>query len=62
MVTRRGNEFDDIQLVASTKLRIRVAFFSSPPRKRGPRATGAVPAALDARFRGHDGEWMGAGR
>src|ERR1700730_125067 len=30
--------------------------FSSPPRKRGSRATGAVRAALDARFRGHDGE------
>ena len=35
---------------------LRRPFFSSPPRKRGPRATGAVPAALDARFRGHDGE------
>jgi hypothetical protein len=30
--------------------------FSSPPRKRGSRAATAGSAALDARFRGHDGE------
>jgi hypothetical protein len=30
--------------------------FSSSPRKRGPRAAVAGSAALDARFRGHDGE------
>ncbi len=28
--------------------------FSSPPRKRGSNAAGAVPDTLGARFRGHD--------
>ena len=51
-----GHEFDATELVVSTKSRDYGCLFSSSPRKRRPRATGAVPAALDPRFRGHDGE------
>jgi hypothetical protein len=37
-----------------------IFLFSSPPRKRGSRAAEEVLAALDTRFRGHDGKRAGS--
>jgi hypothetical protein len=54
-MTRRGHEFDAIELVLN-QWRDSGCLFLVAPATAGPRATGAVPAALDARFRGHDGE------
>jgi hypothetical protein len=51
-----GREFDATELVVSIKWRDSGCLFLVAPAKAGAQATGAVPAALEARFRGHDGE------
>jgi hypothetical protein len=51
-----GKRGGDVELVVSTKWRDSGCLFLVAPAKAGAQATGAVPAARDARFRGHDGE------